>query len=441
MKLAGRIVLVLLVIALAFGTYYVLNMPEKEQEVIEEDMMPEGFTVKTVDEDIKKITLKNGEGVFNFEKENGQWMCVFDERVETVGNTIIAIESMIKETRAIDEIENNTSSLKNYGLDKPVAELNYETVSGSTGFIKLGNPVVNIKMYFTLDNKNIYTMDLSEAGMLLASMKAFLNMNLLTANAEAVSKVTITDKEKIIIVERKSDTELSSNDAAALFTYALRSPVRENASNTAVQSLLQAISGIDATYYNPYLDDETAGFKDSEKSFAVTVSGVTEKFVIGKKIGNTAVYVKKRGVKGAYTVPSEVLKFTECSAFDLVDKHIVLYYINEISGIKIEGFGETFEFTLGEENTLNGKTIDEEKLKDFYESLVGLSYEGSIAYGFKAEKAEADVRITLTRNGKKDVTEYIPYDAMNYAVRRNGSTEFTIQRKYLEKIIALAKEF
>ncbi len=441
MKKAGWILLAALVLALIFGIYYVVRIPEKEPEIIgAEETLPEGFSVKLIEENIEKITLRNSEGVFEFEKENGQWMTVFDKKLRTEGNAITAIEAIIKDTRAVDEIEKNASSLKVYGLDKPMAQLSYVTESGEKGFIKLGNSVAGIKHYFTLDDKTVYTMDLSEAGMFMVSMKAFMNMDLLSADIQQISKITIVNDSTEIILEQKSESEKTEGDASSLFGYALKSPVKENASNSAVQTLMQMISDIDADYYNPYMDDETAGFTESLKSFSVTVAGKEEKFVLGKKVGEDAVYVKKEGSDGVYTVSLGALAFMDYTAFDLVDKHIVLYYLQEISCIRMETSGEVYEFMLGADKTLNGESIDEEKLANFYEALMGLSYEGTVSEEFEAEGLNAEIKVILYKDGKKDITEYVPYDAMNYAVRRNGATELTIQRKYLEKILSLAKE-
>ena len=141
-----------------------------------------------------------------------------------------------------------------------------------------------------------------------------------------------------------------------------------------------------------------------------------------------------------YTVPLEILGFMDYTTFDLIDKHIALYDIDEISCIRIEASDEVYEFMLGTNKTLNDKTVEEETVVEFYKALVGLSYDGNVTKQFASEEVKPEFTIIFYKNGKKDVTEYIPYDAMSYAVRRNGVTELTIQRKYLEKILSLVKE-
>lgn len=441
MRKAGWIILIVLVAALIFGIYTVLKMPDKNGEpVVQEEIVQSEFVLKTVEEDIVKITLENVNGEFCFEKENGQWMSVFGEKVKTEGNAIVALESMVKKTLAIEEIEKSTSSLEMYGLNPPVAALYYVTESGKEGFLKIGKNVAGTKTYFTVDDENVYTMDAFEAGYFSVSMEAFANMNLMNADIQYVSKINIIKDGREIIVEQKKQSEITEGDANALFGYALRSPVAENASNSAVQKLLQEISNISAKYYDPYIDDEEAGITESLNGFAVTAYGKENRFILGNKVGEDSVYVKKEGIKGVYTVPLEILGFMDYTTFDLIDKHIALYYIDEISCIRIEASDEVYEFMLGTNKTLNDKTVEEETVVEFYKALVGLSYDDNVTKQFASEEIKPEITIIFYKNGKKDVTEYIPYDAMSYAVRRNGVTELTIQRKYLEKILSLVKE-
>ena len=454
MKKYKVVILAIMVMALSLCTYWLVK--DTPKEVSEEYFSEETFVVKKVMGDISSITLKNSEGVFAFEKSNGIWMNVFTEKVETTGNTINALESIAKETLAIDKIEENATAMNKYGLDTPAATLEYKTSSGESGFLKIGNSIIGTKYYFTVDNFNVYTMDVSEAGLFMVGMGAFADLSLTDVKIENIKKITIVKDSEEIIVEKKNQSELTEEKASALFTYALRSPVKENASPEDVQALFELVANVGASGYNPYADDEECGFTESVRYFSYEAGNVKQKFILGNSAGKGYTYLKKEGVSGAYKVSDDVIRFMDYTAFDLVDKHITLFYFEEVSGITIDASGEKFEMEIGDNVTVNGKEIAVEDAQEFFRNIISLSYDGSIDSGNAANGADdavdedseevmpiegnCEVSIEFELKDGRDKTEYIAYDAMYYAVKRNGAKEFIIQRKFVEKIISLIKE-
>ncbi|MBR6719355.1 MAG: DUF4340 domain-containing protein [Clostridia bacterium] len=436
MKKLRLIILFIVVLALALSLYFLTRDENVENK--EEIGETTYFTVKTVEEDISEISLVNTSGVFGFEKKNGEWMNIFTEYVKTSGNTIYGIESIIRETYAVDEIEKDVASMAKYGLDKPVATAKYVTAGGNAGFIKIGNSIVGAKHYFTLDDKNVYTMDISEAGLFLVGMRAFADMTLIDEEISEISSVTIFSSGENVTVSKKSEEELKEESADALFSYGLISPVKENASPNDVQHLFEMLANTVATEYDPYASDEECGFTESGKYFSYTAKDSSGKFIVGNKTSDGDFYVKPEGKKGAYKVSKEELAFMDYTAFDLVDKHIALYYFDEVSKVTIEAHGEKYELVTGDTPTISGKALELEAAQEFYRNLISLTYQGNVEKEIDTDVSE--VIITFHTADGKDVTRYIKYDAMNYAVLRNGEMEFTIQKKYVEKILSLIKE-
>lgn len=436
MKKTGLIALFIAVVVLASSLYLLTRNGEKEK--VQEESEITYLTVKTIDEDISEISLVNTSGFFGFEKKNGEWVNVFTEYVKTSGNTIYAIESILKETLAVDEIEKDVLSLGKYGLDKPASTVKYVTASGNTGFLKIGNSIVGEKYYFTVDDKNVYTMDVSEAGLFFVGMRAFADMTLINVDIAEFLNVTISKAGEDIVISKKNEAELMEENADALFTYGLTSPVKENASPNDVQYLFEAIANTAAAEYDPYADDEACGFTESDAYFAYETKNGSAKFILGNKAEEGYTYIKVDGVKGAYKISDEEISFMDYTAFDVVDKHIALYYYDEISKITIETANEKYELIAGESPSCNGNSIELDAFQEFYRSLISLSYEGNVET--ETEAVKGAVTITFETAGGKDVTEYVNYDAMNYAVSRNGAMEFTIQKKFVEKILTLVKE-
>lgn len=436
MKKARIIILFITVVALFACLFFLLKDDGKINE--EEESKEEYIAVKTVNEELKEIRLTNTSGVFGFEKKNGEWMNIFTESVKTSGNTIYGIESIIKQTFAIDAIEKDVASMEKYGLDRPSATAKYVTESGKNGFLKIGNSIVGTKYYFTVDDKDVYTMDMAEAGLFLVGMRAFADMTLINEDATSFKRIVISNYGEDIAVARKSEEELKREDADALFSFGLESPVKENASPNDIQKLCEAMGNIGAAEYDPYADDEECGFVESERYFTYETDKSGGKFIIGNSPEEGYSFVKAEGVKGAYKVSNDAISFMDYTAFDLVDKHIALFYFDDISKITIEKGEEKYEIFIGDEVIVNGKTVDTEIAQDFYRSLISLTYEGNVEK--ELEETSGEVTISFETKREKDVTNYINYDAMYYAVSRNGATEFIIQKKYVEKILSLVKE-
>ncbi len=434
------VVLLIALIALTFCAFWLTK--DNAKKVNEEDFTEMTFSVKKVQGDIKRLTLTNPEGVFRFEKENGVWMNVFSEKVKTNGNTINALESIVKETLAVDLIEENVSSFGKYGLDNPPAIIEYVASDGETGFIKIGDSVIGTKYYFTVDNSSVYTMDVSEAGLFMVGMGAFSDLTLTGYKIEDITKITLGKDGEEIIVEKKKASELSEDSADALFTYALRSPVKENASPNDVQMLFERVANIGASGYNPYAGDDECGFTGSDRYFSCVVKGEKGKFILGNPAGNGYTYLKKEGETGAYKVLDDVISFMDYTAFDLVDKHIALFYFEEVSKITIEAFGEKYEIKIGDSVTVNGNAVETEVAQEFFRNLISLCYDGSVASVNEPSEGTRlrEVRVTFDMGDSVDVTDYVAYDAMHYAVERNGAREFIIQRKFVEKILSLIEE-
>lgn len=424
----------LIVAALAVAIYFVVkqpSLPAEEESVTKEPQL----TVRTIDEKITHMTLTNAEGSFEFAESNGDWVSLFREGEPTYGNTVTALYGMLKTTLAVELIEENTASLSKYGLDEPKATLSGIGESGNVYYIQIGNSIVGSKYYFTVDGNRVYTMSADEGGLYFVGMGAFVRLSLTSLAIEDVLSVAISNGNLIGIA--KKNVSAADNTADALFTYAVTSPISANASPTATQSLFEKMASVGAKSFLPYPDAEETAI-DAEKYFSVTTAEKTETFYIGAKTGS-GYYVQKQGEAGVYIVDGDVLSFMDTKLFDIVDKHISLYYLNEVSSVDITSPEGNYSIVLGDSPTVNGNAANAEAVADFYERLISLCYDASLSEEIEVSAAP-EITISFNTSYGVDRAEFYAVDVMNYEVRKNNLFGLTVQKKYLEKILKLAKE-
>lgn len=436
MKRNAKIIILSVAVLLLIFAFYIVNKQPSvtQRENGKEEIIPD-ITVRRLDEDIVSMTLINSEGEFSFAKGHDAWTCGFRNGENAYGNTVASLESMLKTTLAVELIEENASSLSKYGLEKPEAVLKGVTESGKEYFVKVGNSIVGSKYYFTVDDKNVYTVSADEGGLYFAGMSAFVNLSITSLSIDDITKLVISNGE-LIAIEKKETKEGSSSDSDALFSYAVTSPVTANAAPSDVQSLFESVTSIGAKGFVPDADEEDIGI-NYENYFEIFTAAGSIKCSVGDKTAS-GYYVKKAGESGAYIVDSSLLEFMKITPFDIVDKHISIHYISEVSSVEISGADVNYKIILGDNPSVNGREIDSESATDFYRNVISLCYDGSLSEN--AVTGERELVVTLQTAGGAETIEFIDAGAINYEVRKNGVFGLTIQRKYVDKLLKLAKE-
>lgn len=433
-RYAKLILLFAIVILLVAALWIVTKQPAKSDESGENTEEP-SIVVRQSDEELSSMTLSNGEGTFTFAKVSGEWQSVFRNGEKTHGNTVVSLESMLKTTLAAELIEENAASLNKYGLDSPAAVLTGNGENGGVYFIKIGNSIVGQKYYFTVDDKNVYTVSADEGGLFLVGMGAFVDLSLVDTNIENISKLVISNGEEIAI-EKRAATAADKSKADSLFSYGVISPVTANASPTEVQKLFNSVSSVGAKSFIPDPDAEAAAI-DSGKFFEVVTDKGSLKYYIGAETAG-GYYVQKHGESGVYVVDKSQLSFMDTSVFTVVDKHINIRYVSDVTSVDITSPEGGYTIVLGDNPTVNGRAIESDAAANFYQAVISLCYDGEMKEGEESDGAE--VTITLHTADGDETTEFINAGVIKYEVKKSGVSGLTIQRKYVDKLLKLAKE-
>lgn len=434
MKRYVKLILLAAAVVLLIAALWIVKKQPAISEEKEENKEPE-IIVRQLDEELSEMTLSNSEGSFSFVKNSGEWQSVFRNGEKTYGNTVVSLASMLKTTLATELIEENASSLHKYGLDSPAAILTGKGENGGVYFIKIGNSIVGKKYYFTVDDINVYAVSADEGGLFLAGMGAFLDLSLVEADIESIAKLVISNGDVITIAKRETAAADKKN-ADSLFGYGVISPVVANASPTEVQTLFNSVSSIGAKSFIPDPDAVTVGI-NPEKYFEVVTEKGSLKYYIGAETAG-GYYVQKHGGSGVYVVDKAKLVFMDISVFTVVDKHINIRYISDVASVDIASPEGGYTVVLGDNPSVNGRAIDSDAATSFYQAVISLCYDGEMKEG--EESGAAEVAITLHTQSGDERTEFCSAGVINYEVKKPGVSGLTIQRKYVDKLLKLAKE-
>lgn len=434
MKRSAKIIILSLVVLLLAAAFVFVSRQPSITEEEEIDLEPT-LAVRNIEGEIISMTLENSEGTFSFAKGESGWFCSFRNGEAAYGNTVVSLASMLKTTLANELIEENAKSLSKYGLETPNAILRGVTDKGEEYFIKIGNSIVGSKYYFTVDDKNVYTVSVDEGGLFFVGMSAFVNLDVTSLSIDNMTALKVSNGE-LIVIEKRDAASQTAGGADALFTYGVTSPVTANASPTDVQGLFESVASIGAKRFIPSPDAEEAGINPDRYFEIITTSGSIKCYV--GNLSKSGYYVQKDGESGVYIVDESKLGFMNMTAFDVVDKHISIHYISEVTSIEVKSAEGGYVVTLGENSTVNGKAIEEDAATEFFRSVISLSYDGTLAEG--TENGAVEVTVTLNTASGAETIEFLNAGAINYEVRKNGVFGLTIQRKYVDKILNLAKE-
>ena len=86
--------------------------------------------------------------------------------------------------------------------------------------------------------------------------------------------------------------------------------------------------------------------------------------------------------------------------------------------------------------TADGKSVEEDSFKKFYQVLIGLQVEGQVEKKVP-NRPDVSVKYSLNKGDARMVTvNYVPYDRDFYAIFLNGVGEFALTKGQLTKMVA-----
>ena len=261
---AVLILIVLLVL------YFVIDLQQKkaDQEAETEETEESSLPVSVTDDEIAKVTVKNGDVTMTYTKSDDTW--TYEEDHDFPLDESAVDTKMSKLTSlTVDRVLESPEDLSEYGLDEPKQEVTVLKTDGTAFTLYIGNQnSSNNDFYVKVDDgADVYTMPAS-------SINVFDMQPYDVAKADTFPTLESTNIRNIKVEKEDGTVEFSSDETGTSWTVKDQDGNEEKAGTTAASDLTTAVSSLSYKDFVDYKGDDLARYGLDKPAETVTV--VTE---------------------------------------------------------------------------------------------------------------------------------------------------------------------
>ncbi len=405
-----------------------------------------------------RVTLSDrSEGALTLDKKSGKWNTeppvAFPLESTAIDDLLFSFSALTAE-RVIDE---HPADLGQFGLAPPRAVAVGTWEDGTSHTLLLGDKTPTGSAFYiqVKGDPRVYTVQSFSGQHFHWTVKDVRSRTLSPAiNYDEVTSVKIVEPDGTVIeVKRKTDAETKSFQLG----FGQFIVTRPYATRRGLDSQKQdpVIKGAQSVSISDFADEplkglESYGLARPRAEVIVSDKSNTVNYIFGSQKG-TQTWFALRGQPGVYLVDTSSLDFLKTRPFDVIDKFTFIPNIEDVDRMDITSRGKTHSLVItrttkkaakaGEPDevtsafTADGKTVEEDSFKKFYQALIGLQIEGELAKRVP-NNAEVSVKFSLNKGDVKTVrVDYAPYDRDFDAIFLNGVAEFALTKGQLTAML------
>ena len=265
----GLLFAVLILIVLLI-LYFVIDLQQKksDQEAETEETEESSLPVSVTEDEISKVTVKNGDVTMTYVKNDDTW--TYEEDPDfPLDESAVKTKMNRLTTLTVDRVLESPEDLSEYGLDKPQQEVTVLKTDGTTFTLYIGNQnSSNNDFYVKVDDgADVYTMPSS-------SVNAFNMQPYDVAKADSFPTLESTNIRDIKVEKEDGTVEFSSDESGTSWTVKDQDGNEETAGATAASDLTNAVSSLTYKKFIDYKGDDLAQYGLDKPTETVTI--VTE---------------------------------------------------------------------------------------------------------------------------------------------------------------------
>lgn len=366
MKYKQLIILLFIFIGLLGYIYFFERYTPSTQQI--EEQRKKIFSINS--EDISEMTIRNTYGLFSIKKlENNEWR--FLQPIKNIRADFTEINAILTELQYLEferEIKHKEVQIEKFGLNESKTEIKFK------------------------DKKREYTLKIGTATPLSDNIYVLVNSNKETnyyVIQPAIKKYiekdfnTLRDKKvlgEMSFVPRFIELNKGSEKYSLEFTnetWFIKSPVYRKADEKKVRELInntENIKTIDFADDSQNVDLSKYGLLNPGETIALKNGDNIINLSIGNKYDDTKkVYVKNNFENSVYGVDLQSIEKLYPTLFELSTKQLFFMDDEEISGIKVNYLGNSFEIIHKKEDWVLSQPIElklnKEKISQFLKNL------------------------------------------------------------------------
>lgn len=452
MRRTRNVIILVVVLALLAGTYAYLTRRPQQAEQDSESVEISALNK----DDIVKIALEREDGSLTFVKKDDKWVVEGNESIALNQTMIDDLAYTFASLYAEQVVEENPQDLAQYGLKEPVVTAIATLKDNTAKTLYLGNKTPTGTYYLMAeDDPKVYEVWMNHGEHLSYTLNDVRDTTLPQINTQELTYLKMWKEGGRTIEIKTNESQTEAQAQFGLGLWQMTQPYSEPV-------------GVDAQYFQPVLDAlpniAIDGFvEDNPKDLAqygldkpkgeliVKDKQNTLHILIGDDKDDAQVYFKTADSPSVYVMSKDRLAFMDTEPYDIMEKFAYIVNIDDVDRIIVEAKGKTHDITLtrttkkaekeGEEDEVvttykvDGKAVEEDPFKQYYQSLIGMTVDAEIDEQLE-EVPEVKTTFFLNKGSEREVhVNYVPYNRDFYAVFRGGKAEFVLSKQQVDKML------
>ena len=432
MKLYRNAIILVIIVALLGGAYFLINRNKAADDgTIDETTDTIRLTDYTSDQ-IESLTMQNPEGTFVIVKKDTDWVLSSPTDINADSSVLSSIVINAASVIADKLVEENAQDLSIYGLDKPsLVKLKVKDNKEIT--LEIGDITPTKGRYYVKvsGESKVYVVGSYTADKLVTKRNDMRIRTLFNITPDVITQLNM---------DRKGQN-LFSSTLNADSNWTMTQPIKGSVNSTALSPMLEALATATVSEFVEDKPTDLSKYGLDKPSYVFdfnTTTGGAFKLLLGsEKTKGSEFYAKLDGKDEVFAINSTAFTFLDKPLKEIVEVFAYIVNIDQVTKIDLTMEGKTTNMTLDvfkdaegksdndkDKFTLDGKDAsgkdadDKQPFRTFYQSLIGISLDEIDVTGTPSGTPDITINYTLKSGTMK--VEYISKDANYYYAVRNG---------------------
>lgn len=400
--------------------------------------------------DVEHLTIQNAQGELTFLPltESADFTIEGYEEMPLALSTIYNLVHSCRSLTAAKEAGTVSENGSEFGLDKPVAEVDIACLDGTTYHYYIGSPSpLGNGYYGYMEGSDVaYLLPTSLSSVVSADVKVLLSKELIAtiddANLLNIETITLGGSardEEVVISKHGEEDEKST------LAYWVTAPEKREINSTFLSTaLITNFNGLTASEIcavSPTEEEKASyGISDAPYTFHWEGANIDNSLTFGNIEGDY-IYVMRPEYHCIYKVETEKIAGVMAPFSDIASTFLDMRFIDTLDVCTLTFGGESYAFTVTgtiDDSDLaasfNGEEISIDAFKKLYTSIISLQHEG------EAEPVDGEPLLTIRydlRSGGEKSFSFYEIDARKCYIKADGEDMNSfLYKKDIDAIIA-----